>query len=160
MSKKTEKTEEFEELKTETVQLEKDFDFDTWELKTTEDYRIYNKHCHRAFREAKKNNPKCDPPFPVKVPDESFHRKVKIKFQRFDQPENVLKTRVRTAEIDWKGQLKPGSTYTLPVPVVKFLNNLATPIFAECKIEDGGEIRTETRQVGEKNRFSCHLLEF
>jgi len=147
------------ETKAEQAELEKPFDFDTFELKTIEDYAIWNLHAHKAFREAKKHNPRCDPPFPVRVPDESFHKKIKVKFQRFDQPENVLKVRVRNKEIDWKGQLKPGGVYELPLPVVKFLNRLATPIFAECKVEDGGETRTETKQVGERNRFSCHLLE-
>jgi hypothetical protein len=136
------------------------FDFDTHEIKTIEDIYEWNRHAHRAFREAKKHNPKCDPPFPVKVPDESFHKKVKVKFQRFDQPENVLKVRVRSKEIDWKGQLKPGCTYDLPIPVIKFLNKLAVPIFEEVKVENGGEVKTETRQTGERNRFSCHLMEF
>jgi hypothetical protein len=135
------------------------FDFDTFELKTVEDYATWNLHAHRAFREAKKSNPKCDPPVPVRVPDESFHKKVKVKFQRFDQPENLLKVCVRNKDIDWKGQLKPGGVYDLPLPVVKFLNRLATPIFAEVRVENGGDTKTETRQVGERNRFSCHLLE-
>lgn len=136
-----------------------DFDFDTFELNTLEDYKTYNKYAHAAFREAKKNNPKCDPPFPVKVPPESFHKKVKVKFQRFDQPENVLKVRVRTNEIDWTGQIRPAGVYELPLPVVKFLNKLAVPIFAEVKVDDGGETKSETKQVGEKNRFSCALVD-
>ena len=149
-----------ETKKEEVAQMEKPFDFDTFELKTLEDYAIWNLHAHRAFREAKKHNPRCDPPVPVKVPDESFHKKVKVKFQRFDQPENVLKVRVRNEQIDWRGQLKPGGSYDLAVPVIKFLNGLAVPIFAEVKVENGGEVKTETRQVGERNRFSCHVLEF
>lgn len=144
----------------EVAELEKPFDFDTFEIKTLEDYATWNLHAHKAFREAKKHNPRCDPPIPVKVPDESFHKKVKVKFQRFDQPENVLKVHVRTKEIDWRGQLKPGGVYDLPLPVVKFLNRLAVPVFAECKVEDGGQVKTETRQVAERNRFSCHVLEF
>jgi hypothetical protein len=147
------------ETKAEQIEMEKPFDFDTFELKTLEDYAIWNLHAHKAFREAKKHNPRCDPPVPVRVPDESFHKKMKVKFQRFDQPENVLKVRVRNKEIDWKGQLKPGCSYELPLPVIRFLNALAVPIFAEVKVENGGEVRTETRQVGERNRFSCHLLE-
>lgn len=141
------------------VEAEKPFDFDTCELKTLEDYALYNLHARKAFREAKKMNPKCDPPIPVKVPDESFHPKIRVKFQRFDQPENVLKVCVRNKDIFWKGQLKPGATYDLPKPVVKFLNKLAVPIFAEVKVEDGGETKTETKQVGERNRFSCHLMD-
>lgn len=137
----------------------KPFDFDSFEFNTVEDYALWNLHAHRAFREAKKHNPRCDPPIPVRVPDEKFHKKIKVKFQRFDQPENVLKVKCRTSEIDWEGQLKPGCSYELPLPVVKFLNNLSVPIFAECKVENGGETKTETRQVGERNRFSCHLLE-
>lgn len=147
------------ETKAEQAELEKPFDFDTFELKTVEDYAIWNLHARRAFREAKKMNPKCDPPVSVRVPDASFHKIIKVKFQRFDQPENVLKVRVRNKDIDWKGELKPGATYDLPLPVVKFLNRLAVPIFAEVKVENGGEVKTETKQVGERNRFSCHLLE-
>ncbi len=147
------------ETKAEQAELEKPFDFDTFELKTLEDYHTWNLHAHKAFREAKKHNPRCDPPVPVRVPDESFHKKMKVKFQRFDQPENVLKVKCRTKEIDWVGQLKPGCTYELPLPVIRFLNNLSVPIFAEVKVENGGETKTETRQIGERNRFSCHLLE-
>lgn len=147
------------ETKAEQAELEKPFDFDTFELKTVEDYAVWNLHARRAFREAKKMNPKCDPPVSVRVPDASFHKIIKVKFQRFDQPENVLKVRVRNKDIDWKGELKPGATYDLPLPVVKFLNRLAVPIFAEVKVENGGEVKTETKQVGERNRFSCHLLE-
>lgn len=151
------------EIKNEAVEaekpVEKPFDFDTHEFNTLEDYAIWNLHARKAFREAKKMNPKCDPPIPVKIPGENFHKKMKVKFQRFDQPENVLKVCVRNSEIDWKGQLKPGCTYELPLPVIRFLNRLAVPVFAEVKVENGGEVKTETRQVGERNRFSCHLLE-
>lgn len=147
------------ETRQELEEQDKPFDFDTFEINTLDDIKTWNLHAHRAFREAKKHNPRCDPPVPVKVAGESFHKKAKIKFQRFDQPENVLKVHVRTGEIDWKGQLKPGCTYDLPLPVIRFLNRLAVPIFAEVKVENGGEIKTETRQVGERNRFSCHLLD-
>lgn len=138
---------------------EKPFDFDTHEFNCLADFDVWNKHAHKAFREAKKHNPKCDPPVPVRIPGEEFHQKRNIKFQRFDQPENVLKVRVRTKEIDWKGQLKPGCSYDLPLPVIRFLNRLAVPIFAEVKVENGGEVRTETRQIGERNRFSCNATD-
>lgn len=148
MSKKEEKIEE-----------EKPFDFDTFEIKTIEDIYTWNLHARKAFRAAKQRNPKCDPPIPIKVPDESFHKKMKIKFQRFDQPENVLKVCMRKKELEWKGQLKPGCTYELPIPVVKYLNKLSVPIFAEVKSESGGDIRSETKQVGERSRFSCHMID-
>lgn len=157
MNKKVETKNDLVEA--EKPEVPKPFDFDTFELKTVEDFHIWNLHAHKAFREAKKHNPRCDPPVPVRVPDESFHKKLKVKFQRFDQPENVLKVKCRTREIDWKGQLKPGCSYELPLPVIRFLNNLSVPIFAEVKVENGGETKTETRQIGERNRFSCHLLE-
>lgn len=97
----------------------------------------------------------------IKVPDESFHKKVKIKFQRLDnQHENVLKVRLRNKEIDWKGQLKAGGTYELPLPVIKFLNNLAVPEFAEVKSEHGSAVHTETKQVGERSRFACNVIDF
>jgi hypothetical protein len=143
----------------EVVENKEPFDFDTFQVNTLEDIKVWNLHARKAFREAKKHNPKCDPPIPVKVADESFHKKMRVKFQRFDQPENVLKVHVRTSEISWKGQLKPGGIYDLPLPVIRFLNRLAVPIFAEVKIEDGGETKTETRQIGERNRFSCHVME-
>ena len=132
------------------------FDFETFKFETIADFDVYNAHVRKhnrlCFHERNKMK--------VKVPDESFHKKVKIKFQRFEQPENILKVRVRNREIDWKGQLKGGGTYYLPVPVVKFLNNLATPIFAEVKSEHGNVVHTETKQVGERSRFSCNVLEF
>jgi hypothetical protein len=80
-------------------------------------------------------------------------------FDTFDQPENVLKVCVRNKDINWTGQLKPGGTYDLPLPVVRFLNRLAVPVFAEVKVENGGDIKTETKQVGERSRFSCQVLE-
>jgi len=139
--------------------MAKPFDFDTFEIKTLEDFAIWNLHARKAFREAKKTNPKCDPPVHVRVPDETFHKKVKVKFQRFDQPENVLKVNIRSKDIEWKGELKPGGTYELPLPVVRFLNRLSVPRFAEVKVEGAGETRTETKQVGEIARFSCQLME-
>lgn len=148
------------DTKLEAPEIEKPFDFDTFELNTREDYKIWNLHAHKAFREAKKMNPKCDPPIPARVPGESFHKKLKVKFQRFDQQENVLKACVRNEDIHWEGQLKPGCTYELPLPVVKFLNRLVVPVFEEVKVENnGGGVRTETKQTGEKARFSCQLLD-
>lgn len=141
------------------IEEEKPFDFENHQFKTLQDFEVWNYHARKAFREAKKNNPKCDPPIPCRVPDASFHKKAKVKFQRFDQPENVLKVVLRNKDIDWSGQLKPGCTYELPLPVIRFLNRLCTPIFAEVKVENGGEIKTETKQVGERSRFSCQLIE-
>jgi hypothetical protein len=132
------------------------FDFDNFKFKSLEDFDIYNsqvrKHNRLCLHERNKMR--------VKVPDESFHPKVKIKFQRFDQPENVLKTIVRNKDIEWKGQLRPGGIYDLPIPVVKFLNKLAVPIYSEVKVNDGGETVTETKQTGEKARFSCQVIDF
>ena len=132
------------------------FDFDNFELKTLADFEVYNSHVRKHNRLCLHERNKMK----VKVPDESFHKMIKVKFQRFDQPENILKVRVRNKEIDWKGQLKAGGTYMLPVPVVRFLNDLATPIFAEVKTEHGDAVHTETKQVGERNRFSCNVLDF
>lgn len=132
------------------------FDFDNFKFEKIADFEVYNaevrKHNRLCLHERNKMK--------IKVPDERFHRKVKVKFQRFDQPENVLKVRVRNKDIDWKGQLKAGGTYELPIPVVKFLNKLATPIFAEVKSEHGSAVHTETKQVGEKARFSCNVVDF
>jgi len=111
-----------------------------------EHFDIYN-------RWARKNK------IPVKSPDESFYPKMKVRFQRFQQPENVLKCYIRNKQIEWKGQLRPGGTYDLPVPVIKWLNSISEPIYAEVKVNDGGETITETRQVGERARFSCQPLE-
>lgn len=147
------------ETKEEQKEMEKPFDFDTFEIKELEDFHIWNLHARKAFREAKKRNPRCDPPIHVRVPDESFHKKVKVKFQRFDQPENVLKVHVRNKDIDWKGQLIPGASYELPLPVIRFLNKLSVPIFAEVKVDNHGEVKSETKQVGERSRFSCQSME-
>jgi hypothetical protein len=162
MSKKTETNEAKAEERSAVVAVTKPaepFDFDTFEIKTLEDFKTWNLYAHKAFREAKKHNPKCDPPVPVRVPDESFHQKMRVKFQRFDQPENVLKTCLRTSEINWKGQLKPGAIYDLPLPVIRYLNKLSVPIFAEVDVDNGGEVKKETRQIGERSRFSCQLLD-
>jgi hypothetical protein len=132
----------------EDIIVDKEFDYARMELNTMEDYDKYNNWARKQGR-------------PVKVPDENspIHKKVRVKFQRFDQPENILKSRLRTREIDWKGQLKPGKTYDLPLPVVRFINRLSVPIFEEKPVEPGSK-RTETVQVGEKSRFSCQVLDF
>lgn len=124
-----------------------DIDPDTYEFRSLADFETFN-------RWARKNG------HPVRVPTEEYHKKVKIKFQRFDQPDNVLKVRVRNRQIDWSGQLIPGKTYNLPKPVIHFLNRLATPIYKEVKVNDGGETTIETQQVGEKSRFSCQIVDF
>ena len=118
-----------------------------FEIACLEDFEIYNKAARRLGK-------------PVKVPDESYHKKVKVKFQRFDQPTNLLKARVRNKDIDWSGQLKPGHIYDLPMAVVKWLNGLSVPIYKEVKTTDGGETVTETRRVGENSRFSCQVIDF
>ncbi len=132
------------------------FDFDTFKLEKLSDFDIYNSHVrkHNRFCLHERNKMK------IKVPDESYHPKVKIKFQRFDQPENILKTIVRNKDIEWRGQLRPGGIYELPTPVVKFLNKLAVPIYSEVKVNDGGETVTETKQTGERARFSCQVIDF
>jgi len=132
------------------------FDFDTFEFKTREDFDTYNvqvrKHNRACVHERNK--------LKIKVPDESFYPKFKTKFFRFQQMENILKVRIRNKDIDWKGQLKSGGTYLLCMPVINFLNKLATPDFAEVKTEHGNATHTETKQVGETPRFSCNVLEF
>ncbi len=132
------------------------FDFDTFKFEKIADFDVYNSHVRKHNRYCLHERNKM----PIRVPDESFHKKVKVKFQRFDQPENILKVRVRNKDIDWKGQLKAGGTYELAIPVVKFLNNLAVPIFAEVKSEHGNAVHTETKQVGERNRFACNVIDF
>jgi len=139
-----------------TEEPKKEFDFDTFIFENVADFDVYNAHVRKHNRLCIHERNKMK----IKVPDETFHRKVKVKFQRFDQPQNVLKVRVRNKDIDWKGQLKPGRTYDLPIPVVKFLNKLAVPVFAEVKVTDGGDTLTETRQVSEDPRFSCQVIDF
>jgi len=124
-----------------------EFDPDTFEFKTLEDFVIYNKWARKNGRT-------------IRVPTEEFHKKVKVKFQRFDQPENVLKARVRNKEIDWKGQLIPGQIYDLPKPVVKFLNGIAEPIYGEVEVKNGSDTKTETKKIGERARFSCQVIDF
>ncbi len=132
------------------------FDFDTFQLKTLGDFDIYNSHVRRHNRLCLHERNKMK----IKVPDESYHKKVTVKFHKMQQAENVQKVRVRNKDIDWEGQLKSGGTYQLAIPVVKFLNKLATPIFAEVKNEHGSAVHTETKQVGETPRFSCSVVEF
>ena len=132
------------------------FDFDSFKIEKLEDFDVYNAHVRKHNRVCLHERNKMK----VKVPDESFYKKYKTKFYRFEQPENVLKARVRNKEIDWKGELKSGGTYMLPQPVISFLNKLATPKFAEVKVENGSAVHSETRQVGEIPRFSCNVLDY
>ncbi len=132
--------------KPESTALE-EYDPEIHEITKLEHFPIYNKW-------ARKNK------MPIKSPTEDFYDKYKVRFQRFDQPDNVLKCRLRTNEIDWRGQLKPGNMYDLPLPVIQWLNSLAEPIFAEVAVNDGSGTRSETRQVGERARFSCQSMEY
>lgn len=111
-------------------------------LNTLEDYREFNKL-------ARRNGVK------VRIPPTHLHKHAKVKFQRFDQPENVLKFYRSNADIDFKAQLKPGHIYTLPMPIINFLNSLCEPIFGEVKNAEG---MTETKQIGERNRFNCMII--
>lgn len=115
-------------------------------LKTIEDYKLYNEAARRAS---------C----PVKIPPSSLHKQYKIKFERFDQPDNVLKFLVVNADIDYQAELIPGHVYTLPEPVVRHLDSRAVPVYDEVEVREGGSVRTETKQVGERSRFVCRLLE-
>lgn len=132
------------------------FDFDTFKFEKIEDFEVYNAHVRKHNRLCLHERNKMK----VKIPDESYYKKFKTKFHRFQQHENVLKVRVRNKDIDWTGQLKSGGTYMLPLPVINFLNGLATPDFAEVKTEHGNVVHTETKQVGETPRFSCNVLEY
>ena len=124
-----------------------DIDPHTFEFKEIKDFEVFN-------RWARKNK------HPVRVPDESYYKKLKIKFQRFDQPSNVLKTRVRNKDIDWTGQLIPGQTYDLAKPVIKFLNSISDPIYSEVSVDDGSDTKIKTEQTGEKSKFSCQVVDF
>lgn len=147
MKKKDAQEPEVKEDMVQEVPQEKEFDPEYDQITKLEHFEIYN-------RWARKNK------LPVKVPTEEFYPKYKVRFQRFDQPENVLKARVRNKNIDWTGQLKPGCDYDLCLPVIQWLNSLAEPIYAEVKVNDGSEVKTETRQVGERSRFSCQAMQF
>lgn len=132
------------------------FDFETFKFEKIEDFDVYNAHVRKHNRLCLHERNKMK----VKIPDASFYKLYKTKFNRFEQRENVLKVRVRNKEIDWSGQLKSGGTYMLPLPVINFLNALAVPEFAEVKVEHGNAVHTETKQVGEIPRFSCSVLEY
>jgi hypothetical protein len=67
--------------------LEKKYDPTEENPTKLEHFDIYNKHAR-----LKK--------IPVKVPSEDFYPKMKVRFQRFEQPTNVLKCRVRNKDID------------------------------------------------------------
>lgn len=164
MSKKTQKDKDAELIEAAMLQgkevpgREKPeiFDFDTFKIEKIEDFEVYNAHVRKHNRLCLHERNKMK----VKVPDESFYKLYKTKFNKFEQRENVQKIYVRNKDIDWTGQLKSGGTYMLPLPVINFLNNLATPEFAEVKSEHGNATHTETKQVGEIPRFSCSVLEY
>jgi hypothetical protein len=163
MSKKNQKEKDAEHIEAAMLRGAEDprdkpepFDFDTFKFNKVEDFEVYNAHVRKHNRYCLHERNKMK----IKVPDESFYKKFKTKFHRFQQHENVLKVRVRNKEIDWSGQLKSGGTYMLPLPVINFLNKLATPDFAEVKTEHGNVVHTETKQVGETPRFSCNVLEY
>jgi hypothetical protein len=155
-SNKEKESEAMEAVRMQNEDKNEAFDFDNFKFEKLEDFDIYNaqvrKHNRNCIHERNKMK--------VKIPDESFYKLYKTKFVRFEQRENVLKVRVRNKEIDWSGQLKSGGTYMLPMPVINFLNRLATPEFAEVKTEHGNAVHTETKQVGEIPRFSCNVLEY
>lgn len=115
-------------------------------LKTIEDYKEYNMQARRAG-------------VPVKIPPAHLHKQFKIKFERFDQPDNVLKFCVVNENIDFTGQLIPGKTYVLPEPVVRHLDSRCFAVYGEVEVKDGSETKIETRQVGERSRFICRFIE-
>ena len=164
MSKKSQKEKDAEVIEAAMLQgkeipgreVPEPFDFDNFKFEKIEDFEVYNSHVRKHNRLCLHERNKMK----VRVPDESFYKLYKTKFNKFEQRENVQKVRVRNKDIDWEGQLKSGGTYMLPLPVINFLNNLATPEFAEVKTEHGSATHTETKQVGENPRFSCSVLEY
>src|ERR1700734_4556177 len=82
------------------------FDFDTFKFEKLEDFEVYNSHVRKHNRACVQERNKMK----VKVPNESFYKKYKTKFHRFEQMQNVLKVRVRNKHIDWRGELKSGGT--------------------------------------------------
>lgn len=89
---------------------------------------------------------------PIQQVEEPKHRMVRIKFQRFDQPENPAPIRLFTREIDFEKTLTPGEIYELPEPVVRFINSRAEPVYKEFRHPDGS---VEMRIAGEKARFAA-----
>ena len=67
---------------------------------------------------------------------------------------------MRRKDIDWEGQLIPGQIYDLPTPVVKYLNAISEPIYGEVAVNDGSGTKSETKQIGEKSKFSCQVVDF
>lgn len=130
--------------------MESSTDIESLPLATLDDYRRYN----QAARKHNRTQGKLV--YRVKIPPTNLHKHYKVRFQRFDQQENILKTVRRSHEIDWKGQLKSGCIYTLPLPIINFLNDLAEPIFSEVTLPDGTK---ETQQTGQKSRFSCQIID-
>lgn len=130
----------------ETYEVKDIVDLHKMPLETLEDYAAYNEQARRLK-------------MPVKIPPDHLHPQWEVKFQRFDQPENILKYRLCNAEIDTRGQLIPGKKYVLPMPVVHWLNSLAVPQYGMVDVhEEGSPTIKETRQIGEKARFSCQFI--
>ena len=53
------------------VPTENAFDFDSFEIKTLEDFDTWNKHARAALRKARQFDKHAQPVYPIKVPDES-----------------------------------------------------------------------------------------
>jgi len=59
-------------------EAKEEFDFDTFQLNTLADFDIYNAHVRKHNRICLHERNKMR----IKVPDESYHKKIKVKFHK------------------------------------------------------------------------------
>lgn len=82
----------------------------------------------------------------------------KIRFMNVESPDLDISfaSMAPGGEIE-KYALNPGGEYTLPVDVIKYLNNLSYPIYKIVADKKTGQVKSQ--RTGSQNRFSCVPVE-
>ena len=118
-------------------------------LETMRDYRLYNE-------EARKLNKKlrmCR--YPIKPCPVELHPKIRVKFQRMDQPSNPLPVYKSDDIIDFKETLIPGQVYDLPEYIVHYLSEKGNPVWERYTKKDGSE---DTRMSHKIPKYSLQKV--
>ena len=118
-------------------------------LKTLGDYSRYNSRARAANKRLKVLR------HPIKQCPEELHPKQRIVLTRVDGSQNPLPVYVSNALIHYDHKMVPGTPYDVPLCIVDYLSQKATPIWKRVTLKDGSQ---DTVKSGEHPRFAIRTL--
>lgn len=108
-----------------------DVEIEDMPLNTIRDYRLYNEKARAMNKKLRI----CR--YPIKPCPVELHPKVRVVFQRSDQPSNPLPVYKSDDKIHFDMKLYPGQTYDLPEYIFNYLQEKGYPIYKTITKPDG-----------------------